>query len=191
MGNHSKRLLKALRSVRGLMWIKRSIPLALLTVWTVVLVFLIWWKGMPDEWSTETVRFAQMREVTTRSMSRWGTNYHHYDVLVTEDGREFRFREGEKVLLPLSAAEECHLVYEGNGDRVMFIRALSTADDGVLIALADSINAHRKMVSLLWWILAAGVALCLMAWVLVEVFGMKMERALIAKLQSEIVRLQK
>ena len=191
MGNHSKRLLKALRSVRRLMWIKRGIPLALLTVWMVVLVFQIWQQGTPDEWPSETVRFARMSEVTTRSMSRWGANYHHYDVLVTEEGREFRFREGEEVLLPLSAAEECHLVYEGKGDQVMFIRALSTEEDGVLIALADSIDAHRKEVSLLWWMLAAGVVLCPLAWALVEVFGMNMERVLIAKLESEIVRLQK
>lgn len=188
MGNHSKRLRETLHRMRRLMWMKRSIPLGLLVFWTVVMLFLIWHQGTPEDWTTETVRFVRMSEVTTRSMSRWGTSYHHYDVLVTEDDREFRFQEGEEVQLPLSASEECRLVYEDKGDHVAHIRALSTAEDGVLVALEDSIDAHWKMVSFLWWMLAAGAVLCLLALALVEAFGMKNDRMWLAKVKGELAK---
>lgn len=188
MGNHSKRMRETLAATRRLMWIKRRIPLALLVLWTAVLLFLIWHQGTPEDWNTETVCFVRMDEITTQTTSRWGFNYHHYDVLVTEDGREFRFREGAEVQIPLSVGEECRLVYENKGDQALYIRALSTAEDGVLVALEDSIDAHRKMVHFLWWMLAAGAVLCLLVLGLIEAFGMKTERLYIAQLEGEIAK---
>lgn len=185
MGNHSKRMSEALAATRRLMWIKRGIPLGLLAIWMTVVPFLIWHQGSPEEWKAETVRFARMNEITTKTVSRWGSNYHQYDVLVTEDGQEFRFREGVEVLLPLSVGEECRLVHEKKGDQVMYIRALSTAEDGVLVALEDSIDAHQETVRFLWWMLAAGAISCLLALGLIEAFGVKVERTVIAWLKGK------
>lgn len=186
MGNHSKRLQEAQAAVRRGMWIKRGIPLGLLAFWTAVLLLLIGFRGSPEDWQTVTVQLARLEEQQVRRWSRYGSTKKLVDVLVAQDGREFRLQDAAQIRAQLSPGETCSIVYESALGQVMHIRALSTAEDGVLVDLQDSVTAHQEVLRLMWWLLIGVDALLLVVLALMEKVGMKTERMLRARLTEQL-----
>lgn len=190
MGNHAKRMRDGMARVRRLMWQKRSLLLVLMVFWTAVLLGLLWSMGLPEEWPKETVTVARLDEITESRMSRWGRRTHHYDVLVAVDGRVFRFREGLAAPVGVSSGEVCTLVYEEASGGALYIRSLSTAEDGELVAWEESAQAHREKRRLMWLFLLVGEAALLGALGSLEAFGLKTERLLLAKFQEELDKIK-
>lgn len=179
-------LQRASALMRRVIWLKRGIPLVLLALWTLVLLLGIWYRGTPADWTTETVQYARLEEQQVKRWSRHGASTKRVNVLITGDGREFRIADGMRVQAQLTAGEACTITYEPAPGQVLHIRALSTAEDGELMPLADSIAAHERLIQGLWWMLAIGAALCLTALALVEAFWLRTERAILARLEQEI-----
>ena len=175
---------RAAALMRRLIWLKRAIPLALLTLWTLALLLIIALKGSPADWQTETVQYSRMEQRQVKRWSRHGASTQQADVLIAADGREFRLEDGMQLQAQLTAGEACTITYETAPGQVLHIRALSTAEDGELLLLAESIAAHAQVLRLLWWVLAIGAALCLIALGLVEAFWIRPDRAILARLKQ-------
>lgn len=190
MGNHAKRMRDGMAHTRRLMWQKRSLLLAMMAFWMTALLGLLWSLGVPEDWPKETVAVARLDEITESRMSRWGRRTHHYDVLVAEDGRVFRFSEGVEAPAGVIAGEVCTLVYEEASGGALYIRSLSTAEEGELVSWEESAQAHREKRRLMWLFLLLGEAALLGAFGLQEAFGMKTERMLLAKFQEELDKIK-
>lgn len=179
-----RQLQRGIAGVQRVMWLKRGIPLALLTLWTLVMLLCLWIQGTPEEWRSDTVHYVRLESQQVRRWSQHGSRTKQVDVLIAEDGREFRIRDGAGIQGRLSAGEACSIVYEKSFLQTMHIRALTTKADGELIRLTDNIEAHHRTVIGLWWMLAGGDVLCLAALALMEMFGLKTERIVLAELQQ-------
>lgn len=190
MGNHSRRLQHSVERVRRLMWQKRSLPLALMALWTAALLGLACCMGTPEDWTRETIVITRMDELTESRMTRRGRRTYHYDVLIAEDGRSFRFSEGSEAPAGVIAGEVCTLVYEEVSGGALYIRSLSTAEEGELVSWEESAQAHREKRRLMWLFLLLGEAALLGAFGLQEAFGMKTERMLLAKFQEELDKIK-
>lgn len=180
----ARQLQRSMTGVRRVMWLKRGIPLGLLAVWMLTVLLCIAVQKSPEAWLNEKVSYARIEQRQVKSWSRFGSRTKQVDVLVAEDGREFRIREGAEIQAKLSTGEACRIVYEPSLSQTLHIRALSTAEDGELMPLADSITAQERLIQGLWWMLAIGAGLCLTALGLVEAFGLRPERLALARLQQ-------
>lgn len=170
----------------GLMMTKKILPAAFLVMWLLAIAF-VWWIALaPGRWKADTIIYARM-DVVEVSLGRGGPEA--YNVLVAADGRHFSLTEEERAALvsKLGYGEECEIVYARNpiGLGPEHLKSLSTAEDGELISAEESLEQMGEDRKTMWWVIGGSVVLFVIVEVLIEVFGCRKERALIARLRAE------
>lgn len=182
-----KHLRNVIAGQKNWMTLKRLLPLMIaLAIIIPSLAFMLFDKA-PEEWVTENVTY-----VRTGTVELTWKRTRRNQALVTSDGRMFALTDvqAEAVLPKLNAGETCEITYEPNFVMHKMIRALSTQEDGVLIALEDSIADYKAGICEIWQLFGWLLLIALAAEIPIELFWLKKERARIAQVRGRIAKLE-
>ncbi len=183
-----KKLHDKIETQRLWMLLKRLTPwLIALAIIVPILIITLLFDKSPKDWVTETITYARTETVELR----W-RNASRNQALATPDGRLFALfdNQADAVLSKLRVGETCQIVYEPNFVSHQWIRALRTEEDGVLISLEDSIARYKADQQELWHLMGKLLLIALVAWIPIELFWLKKERARIAEVKAQIAKLE-
>ena len=165
---------------------KLCIPVAIFVLWTLAMLFVLWSVGSVEDWKNDTVRYSHRDQVKV-AWSRGGSRY--YDAMVTTDGRKFVVRDAEKVLSKLHAGEVCEIVYLDAFFQAMYIRGLSTEEDGELVSQAEFIAVHKENQRDVLILIAGAAVAALVAMALIWLFGCRKQKIQIRRIKGEMAKL--
>lgn len=185
--NRHKNLHDKIGTQRLWMWVKRLVPWMIALAIIVPLLLMLLFDKPPEAWVTETITYARTETVKIRFR-----NVKRNQALATPDGRLFALfdNQADAVLSRLQAGENCEIVYEPNFVSHQWIRALCTEEDGVLIALEDSIERYEADQREIWQLIGVILLIALAAEILIELLWLKKERARIAVVKGQLAKLE-
>lgn len=189
--NRHKRLHDKIGTQRLWMWVKRLLPWMMALAIIVPLLLMLLFDKPPDAWVTETITYART-ETVELNLSRSSGHSMKNKALATPDGRLFALfdNQADAVLSRLQVGETCEIVYEPNFVSHRWIRALRTEEDGVLIALEDSIERYEADQREIWQMIGVILLIALAAEIPIELFWLKKERARIAVVKGQLAKLE-
>ena len=185
--NRHKNLHDKIGTQRLWMWVKRLLPWMIALAIIVPLLLMLLFDKPPEAWVTETITYARTETVEIRFR-----NAKRNQALATPDGRLFALldNQADAVLSRLQVGETCEIVYEPNFVSHRWIRALRTEEDGVLIALEDSVERYNADQRELWEMIGVILLIALAVEIPIELFWLKKERARIAAVKGQLAKLE-
>lgn len=165
---------------------KLCIPVGIFVLWTLAMLFVMWSVGSVEDWKTDTVRYSHRDQVKV-ARGRFGSEY--YDAMVTTDGRKFVVRDADKVLSKLHPGEVCEIVYLDAFFQAMYIRGLSTEEDGELVSQEEFIAVHKENQRDVLILIAGAAVATVVAMALIWLFGCRKQKAQIRCIKGEMAKL--
>ena len=109
--------------------------------------------------------------------------------MVTTDGRKFVVRDADKVLSKLHPGEGCEIVNLDAFFQAMYIRGLSTEEDGELVSQEEFIAVHKENQQDVLILIAGAAVAAVVAMALIWLFGCRKQKAQIRCIKGEMAKL--